>query len=72
MNTNYQTVYQNLPYKVKGFVTYNTADDFYTIVLNSRHSHSMNVETYKHELKHITNEDFYNPLNINNIESIRH
>ena len=33
------TIFANLPYKVSGFIMYDSADDYYTIVLNSRLSY---------------------------------
>lgn len=72
MIDNYQTIYLNLPCKIKGFAVYNTCEDFYTIVLNSRLSYAQNVETYLHELKHIKNDDFYSELTVNQLETLAH
>lgn len=46
-----------LPVTIRGFVKENE-DGTYTIVLNSRLSYEQNLKTYKHELSHITNNDF--------------
>ena len=72
MVSNYNTIYLNLPYKIKGFCAYNSSEDFYTIVLNSRLSYAQNIETYIHELKHIRNNDFYSNLSVNELETLAH
>lgn len=72
MFDNCSTIYLNLPYKIKGFAVYNTCEDFYTIVLNSRLSYTQNLSTYMHELKHIENNDFYNTLDVNTLETLAH
>lgn len=69
---NINTIYMNLPEQIKGFVVHNKAEDFNTIVLNSRHSYYMNLKTYEHELEHIYYDDFNNPLSASQIESYRH
>ena len=72
MLQNFSTIFLNLPCKVRGFAVYNACEDFYTIVLNSRLSHSQNLETYIHELEHITNDDFYSSMNASTLETIAH
>ena len=72
MFDNYQTIFQQLPYKIRGFVIHNSCEDFYTIVLNSRLSHAQNIKTFWHELKHIKNNDFYSNLTASEIESLAH
>ena len=72
MIDNYNTVYENLPNKIKGFVLYNSAEDFYTIVLNSRASHEANKITLEHELSHIANNDFHKCQTVTLLEAIRH
>ena len=66
------TIFQNLPYKIKGFAVYNSNEDYYTIVLNSRLSHDQNLKTYIHELEHITNDDFHSGLSATKLETIAH
>ena len=66
------TIFQNLPYKIKGFAVYNSNEDYYTIVLNSRLSHDQNLRTYIHELEHINNNDFYSKLSATKLETIAH
>lgn len=56
--------------KVKGCATPNE-DGSYTIFLNSRFSYSQLEKTYKHELKHIINEDF-TKYDVNEIEVYAH
>ena len=72
MLDNYTTIYLNLPCKIRGYAVYNTCEDFYTIVLNSRLSYSQNVKTFWHELKHIKNNDFYSELDVNTLETLAH
>jgi hypothetical protein len=69
---NYAVFFVNLPYKVHGFTIHDGCDDFYTIILNSRLSHFSNIETLKHELQHITNNDFIRFKEVNNIETLTH
>ena len=72
MIENINTVYENLPFKVNGFTIYDAADDYYTIVLNSRKSSFINEKTYKHELNHITNGDFVTVKNVDMLETALH
>ena len=72
MLDNCTTIYQQLPYKIRGFVVHNACEDFYTIVLNSRFSHSQNIKTFWHELQHITNDDFNSSLSVDLIEKFAH
>ena len=48
-----KAILMDLPTTVRGFVV---GKDEPTIVLNARLSHEANIETYKHELKHIEHE----------------
>ena len=48
--------YLQLPCKIKAVSTKNN-DDSYTVILNSKLSYEQHLESYIHELKHITNED---------------
>lgn len=52
-----RVVLYNLPTSIKGYTVKNI-DDTYTILLNSRLTYEQNVKSYKHELKHINNNDF--------------
>lgn len=72
MPENYIVVCENLPYKISGFIMYDAADDYYTIVLNSRASYQKNRETFEHELKHIINGDFHNYRNVGLLEAVLH
>lgn len=51
------TVLKDLPATIKAY-TVLCPDGTYTIVLNSRLSHEQQLEAYKHELKHIMDNDF--------------
>lgn len=50
------TIFVDMPVTISGY-TIRKGDD-YTIVLNSKLSHEKHLETYAHELDHITNGDF--------------
>lgn len=56
--------------KIAGCVTHNE-DDSYTIFLNARLNREQQLESYRHELHHILNGDFYKK-DVNAIESIAH
>ena len=72
MLENYIVVCENLPYKIRGLIMYDSADDYYTIVLNSRTSYQKNRETFEHELKHIINGDFHHYRNVGLLEAVLH
>lgn len=69
---NFMIVFDNLPFKVKGFTIHHAADDYYTIVLNARLSNECQKNTLKHELLHIARQDFQLGLDVNLIEKIAH
>lgn len=66
--------YEELPYKVGGFIkkTCEPDGDYYTIVLNSRLSYEKQCASYTHEMEHINNDDFYSERSVAEIESKRH
>ena len=68
----YMVIYKNLPYKVHAFTIYNAADNYYTIVLNSRISYNNAQKAFQHELYHINQNDFYCNKDINKIEFETH
>lgn len=72
MIDNCNIVYKNLPVKIKGFAMHDAVDDFYTIVLNSRHSSNLLEKTFEHELKHIVKDDFILSKDVNLIETNTH
>lgn len=69
---NYRVVYKNLPYGIRGLTLHSTADDYFTIILNSRMSYNVNLKTFKHELIHIS--DCYQEIgeDINIVEMLAH
>lgn len=69
---NFQTVYENMPYSVKGFTLYDACDDFYTIVLNCRFGYESMRKTFFHELKHIFRNDINSQNTIDEIEFQTH
>lgn len=72
MRNDVRSVLQDLPIGVKGFVIEDGIDDFYTIVLNARYSRETNIETYKHELKHIEGGDFHSRESADDVERRAH
>lgn len=65
----YNVVLTDLPLSVKGFVR--QEDDFYTVVLNSRLTHEANIQTCRHEERHIKENDF-GKGNVQEIETSAH
>ena len=61
----------NLPTSVKGFSKSNS-DMTYTIVLNARLTREQQEETYRHELEHITKDDFCSCDSADMVEKERH
>lgn len=72
MIENYTTIFLDLPYAIKGFLLYDAADDYYTIVINSRMSYEKNKETFEHEIEHIKNGDFHKYRNVGMLELALH
>ena len=72
MIDNFNTVYENLPFGINGFVMYDAADDYYTIVLNQRHGFWANKKTFEHEIGHILNKDFTKNKTVGIIETTMH
>ena len=54
--TDYHVVIKDMPPTIRGFTVQET--DFVTIVINSRLNRETQLEAYKHEIKHIRNDDF--------------
>jgi len=49
--------YVDLPPKIKAVSTENE-DGSYTVILNSKLNYEQNVESFKHEIRHIEKKDF--------------
>lgn len=60
----------DLPTRVKAVSTKNE-DDSYTVILNSKLNHEQNLESYKHEIRHIKNND-HDKQDVNMIELLNH
>lgn len=69
---NYNVIFESLPSKVKGFIMYDSVDDYYTVVLNINLDYFSNKKTFEHEIQHIINDDFHSCRNVNFLESILH
>ena len=59
----------DLPPSVKGFVK--RSDDYYTIIVNSRHTWEQNRRSFKHETDHLEDDD-YGKDNVDTIEATAH
>lgn len=57
--------------KVKGFVC-EDADGVYNIYVNKDHTREQQMQTIKHELEHIENEDIESPSPADQLEAKRH
>ena len=66
-----RTVLVDLPCDCRGCVVEN-ADGDPLIILNSRMSHEMNVQSYEHELRHIMNNDLHCEESVSEIENYCH
>ena len=60
---------KDLPCGING-VTILDEDGNYNIYINARLSYYGQQEAYRHELKHIQRDDFYNNLPIQEVEQI--
>lgn len=60
----------NLSLTIGGFTI--VTDDYFTIALNRNLSFERNMQTYNHELKHISNGDFDKKTSVGLIEIIAH
>lgn len=69
-----KVIYMNMPSAVKGFVVkmFDEGEDYYTVVLNPCYNAEQQLETYKHELKHIEAKDLDGYCNANAVELERH
>lgn len=60
----------NLPLTIVGFTI--VTDDYFTSALNRNLSFERNMQTYNHELKHISNGDFDKKTSVGLIEIMAH
>ena len=67
---NVRTVMSDLPLTIGGFTV--VADDYFTIVLNQNLSFERNMQTYNHELMHISTGDFDKKTSVGLIEIMAH
>lgn len=69
-----RVIYADLPPTVKGMLVKTfDEEECYTVVLNSRLNAEQNIETYKHELKHLKAKDFDQvDKPVDEIEYVRH
>lgn len=55
-----------LPMRIKGYTV--LMDDVYTIIINSNLCPDARMRAYRHEIRHIRNEDFYKRKTADSIE----
>lgn len=67
---NVKTIFCDMPTTIAGYTL--VQDDYYTIVLNSKHSRARNIEAYQHEIEHILNRDFEKKCSADLIEFYAH
>lgn len=67
-------IYMDMPPSTKGFVVkmFDEGEDYYTIVINPCYNREQQLETYKHELKHIVCEDLEGYCDPDVVERLRH
>lgn len=65
--TDYFVRYKVMPRGIYAYVRPND-DGTFSIYLDPRRSHDQQLADYRHELRHIANDDFYNGLPIDQIE----
>ena len=65
------TILVDLPCKIRAYTVANR-DLTYTIVLNARLSHEMQLESYQHELDHIQRGDYEKKCSVDLIEFYAH
>lgn len=63
--------YYNLPCSIRSFVVSNS-DMTYTIVLNARMAHEIQIRAYEHEVNHILNGDYEKKCDVNIMELNAH
>ena len=59
----------DMPYFARGFTLLDSDGDF-NVYLNSRYTCEEQEETYRHEMKHIKNGDFYGDCPIELIDNL--
>lgn len=65
------TRYINLPCSIRAYAV-QSPDGSYTIVINSRLSHEMQLAAYAHEFRHIQDRDFDKDCSVDTIEYNAH
>ena len=68
-NADYFVRYKELPKGIHAFVMPND-DSTFSVYIDPRRSYDQQREDYRHEVKHIENNDFYNGEPIQLVENI--
>ena len=72
---NTRVVLCDMPSHVKGMVvkSFDDGEDYYTIVINSRLGREEQLEAYRHETRHLDQNDFDRTgWSVDSIEYVRH
>lgn len=64
-------VLYDMPCTIRSFARHNE-DDSYTIVINARYDRQSQERMYRHEMRHITEGDFYKGGDVDRIEAPAH
>ena len=68
----YRVVVADMPTTVPAYSMHDDAEDYTTIVVNSRMNIERQRKSYKHEIEHIENDDFHSGKSADEIECERH
>ena len=66
-NADYFVRYMKMPKGIYACVTPND-DGTFSVYLDPRRSHDQQLADYRHEVRHIANDDFYNGLPLQEVE----
>lgn len=69
-NDNIRTVLADMPTTISAYTI--LADDYYTVIINSRLTKERQIKAYTHELRHIQNGDFDRMCSVGLIEFYTH
>lgn len=65
----YFVYYDVFPMAIRGLVTPND-DGTFSIYLNRRYPSSVLRKTFRHEVDHVQNDDFYNEIPVDQVENL--
>ena len=71
MTQDVNTILVDMPCSIRAYTVAN-ADLTYTVVINAKLNHELQIESYQHELEHITNGDYDRKYSADLIEFYAH